>query len=72
MNASIQGALNQLNKSYSAFKHKGKRMTKMQVKKVLEYGLKKGYESTNQLSDEEVDGVLKLIKEKENRNTICH
>jgi len=65
MNASIQGALNQLNKSYLAFKHRGESMTKIQVKTVLEYGLKRGYESTNQLSDEEVDNILKdlLIKE---------
>ncbi len=58
MNASIQGALKQLNKSYSTFEHRGKRMSKSDVKKVLEYGLKKGYESTNQFSDEEVDKLL--------------
>lgn len=60
MHADIKGALAQLNTSYRAFEHKGKRMTKQQVKKVLEYALEKGYKSTAQLSDNEVDSVLFL------------
>lgn len=59
MNADLQGALNQLNKSYRAFEHKGKRLTKIQVKMILEYGIKKGYKSTAELTDEEVDNLLK-------------
>jgi hypothetical protein len=58
MEADLQGALNQLNKSYSSFEHRGKRMTKDQVKPVLEYGISKGYRSTAELSDEEVDKIL--------------
>lgn len=58
MHADIKGALEQLNTSYRAFEHKGKSMTKQQVKKVLEYALEKGYKSTAQLSDDEVDSVL--------------
>ena len=58
MNADIKGALNQLNKSWKAFTHKGKPMTKLQVKKVLEYGLKRGYDHTGQLTDHEVDLIL--------------
>lgn len=58
MHADIQGALNQINTSWKAFEHRGMKMSKDQVKKVLEYGLKKGYKSTSQLSDEEVDNVL--------------
>ena len=58
MNADIIGALEQINRSYLAFEHKGKRMTKEQVRKVLKYGLCKGYKHTGQLSDEEVDSVL--------------
>ena len=58
MGADIQGALNQINRSYRAFEHKGKKMTKQQVIKVLKYGLKKGYKTTCQLKDEEVDSVL--------------
>lgn len=59
MNADIQGALAQLKTSYKAFEHKGKRMTKEQVKSVLEYGISKGYTNTGQLSDEEVDKIVK-------------
>lgn len=58
MNADIKGALEQLNKSWKAFTHKGKRMTKEEVKRVLMYGLKQGYTHTGQLSDEEVDKVI--------------
>lgn len=58
MDADIKGALEQINKSYKAFEHRGKRMTKLQVKKVLEYALEKGYKSTGELSDSEVDTIL--------------
>lgn len=58
MDADIKGALAQLNKSYRAFQHNGKSMTKEQVKKVLEYGIEKGYTNTGQLTDEEVDSIL--------------
>ncbi len=58
MNADIKGALQQLNKSWQAFVHNGKPMTKLQVKAVLEYAIKKGYEHTGQLSDSEIDSVL--------------
>ena len=59
MNADIKGALQQINKSYRAFIHKKKPMTKEHVKAVLEYGLKKGYTHTGQLSDYEVDAVIR-------------
>jgi len=62
MKADIKGALNQLNKSYRCFEHKGMPMTKIQVKAVLEYGLKKGYSDTGQLTDSEVDEVINSIK----------
>jgi hypothetical protein len=58
MYANIQGALNQLNKSWSAFEHKGESMTKNQVKIVLEYGLAKGYKYTSEFSDSEIDEIL--------------
>lgn len=58
MHADIKGALQQLNKSYRAFEHKGKSMTKAQVKQVLEYALQKGYKTTAELSDDEVDSVI--------------
>ena len=62
MNADIKGALERLNKSYKAFTHKGKRMTKKQVRTVLEYGIKKGYVHTGQLTDEEVDEIINKTK----------
>lgn len=33
-------------------------MSKEQVIKVLKYGIEKGYKSTRELSDEEVDNIL--------------
>ena len=66
MHANLKGALEQLNKSYRAFEHKGEAMSKAQVKAVLEYGIDKGYKTTVELTDEEVDTVLadKPIKTK--------
>lgn len=58
MRADLQGALKHIDKCYRVFEHKGKRMTKQQVKAVLEYGIKQGYETTAELSDKEVDAVL--------------
>jgi hypothetical protein len=58
MHADLKGALAQLNKSYSSFEHRGKKMTKQQVKAVLEYGILKGYKTTKEISDEEVDKII--------------
>jgi ribulose bisphosphate carboxylase small subunit len=61
MKADIQGALNQINKSYRAFVHNGKPMTKIQVKTVLEYGLKKGYKHTGEFTQEEIDEIISKL-----------
>ncbi len=58
MNASCKGALAQIDRSWRAFTHKGKRMTKQQVKNVLEYAVKKGYDHTGQLTEEEIDSLI--------------
>lgn len=58
MYADIQGCLNQINRSWKAFEHNGKPMTKEQVKSVLTYGKLKGYEKVSELSDEEIETVL--------------
>lgn len=58
MNADLVGALEQLDKSWKAFEHKGKPMTKEQVRKALVYGIKKGYKHTGELTDEDVDNAL--------------
>lgn len=47
MNADLKGSLENLNRSYRVFEHNDKSMTKKQVRAVLEYGIKKGYETTN-------------------------
>ncbi len=60
MNAEINRALDQLNKIWFMFEHKGKPMTKEQVRKVLTYGIERGYKSTGQLTDEEVDAVINI------------
>lgn len=62
MHADLEGALQQINRSYRAFDHKGQSLSKAQVRKVLEYGINKGYKSTKDLSDDEVDEVLGLNK----------
>lgn len=63
MNADCKGALAQINRSYKAFVHKDKPMSKAEVKAVLEYAIEKGYEHTGMLSDEEVDNILEKLKD---------
>ena len=63
MDADIKGALEQINKSYKAFEHKGKKMSKEQVRKVLEYGLSKGFKAVSQISDDEVDILLTTTRQ---------
>lgn len=58
MHADLKGALEQINRSYKSFRHRGQKMSKEQVRKVLEYGIKKGYKTTSELTDSEVDKVL--------------
>lgn len=58
MNADIKGALEQINKSWKAFEHDGKPMTKEQVRACLTYGLSRGYEHTGQLTDDDIRLVL--------------
>ncbi len=62
MNADCKGALAQINKSWKAFVHNDKPMTKAQVKSVLEYAVKKGYEHTGLLSNEEIETIINHSK----------
>ena len=51
MKADIKGVLLNLNKAYVMFEHdNGKRMTKTEVRKLMEYGLKKGYKTTDEIT----------------------
>lgn len=61
MNADCKGALAQINKSWKAFTHNDKPMSKAQVKAVLEYAVKKGYDHTGLLSQEEIDSIISKI-----------
>jgi len=58
MHADIKGALAQIDKWWKVFEHNGQRMTKSQVRAVLEYGVSKGYKTTDQISDEEVESII--------------
>lgn len=62
LNADIKGSLEQIGKSWKLFEHKGKPMTKKQVKCVLNYALSKGYTNTGQLTDAEVDHMITPIE----------
>lgn len=62
MDADIKGALNQINTSWKAFEHNGKPMTKAQVKAVLTYADAKGYKTTNQIPDKDIDLILKKLE----------
>jgi hypothetical protein len=59
MNTDILGALENIKKSYKLFEHNGNRLTKEQVRKILYYGIRKGYTTTNEFLDIEIDDILK-------------
>ena len=58
MNADCKGALDAIDKSWRTFTHKGKYMSKADVKAVLEYAIDKGYKHTGLLTDKEVDNII--------------
>jgi hypothetical protein len=62
MDASIQGSLNQINKSWSCFEHKGERMTKEQVIRILTSAKNKGYKSVYEIPDKDIEDVLNNYK----------
>jgi ribulose bisphosphate carboxylase small subunit len=64
MHADLKGALEQIDRSYKAFEHKGQRMSKEQVRKILKYGIDKGYKTTAEFTDDEVDEVLANVRSK--------
>jgi hypothetical protein len=67
MDADIKVCLDKLTKSYKSFEHKGKSMTREEVKYVLKYGLSKGYKSVSQIPDEEIDKIIFEITNKNNQ-----
>lgn len=61
MHADLKGALVQLNWSWKSMEHRGNKMSKKEVKAALEYGISKGYKTTKELTDEEVDAVIYVV-----------
>ena len=59
MNADLAGCLKNIDRSYKIFEMDGKPMSKNDVRKVLTYGLKKGYETLKELSEEDINEALK-------------
>jgi len=62
MNADCKGALAQINKSWKVFTYKDRSMTKAEVKAILEYAVKVGYDHTGLLKDEEIDSIIQSLK----------
>lgn len=58
MDADIQGCYNALTKSYKAFEHNGKSMSKIQVKKCLEYGIACGMKLVSEIPDSVVQSII--------------
>lgn len=58
MHTDLKWALKHINKTYHCWDHRGKSLTKSQVQSILEYGIKQGYETSDELTDKEVDEVL--------------
>jgi len=58
MGANIQWAILNFNRVWNLFEHNGRKLTRMEVMALLNYGLSKGYASTSQLADDEIDMVL--------------
>lgn len=61
MNADVKGAYAQLNTSWKSFVHNDKPMTKAEVKAVLQYAISKGYETTKDIPDEEIDNIIQNL-----------
>jgi hypothetical protein len=59
MTADIKGTLERIDTAYRMFEHNGRNLTKDEVRAILKYGQTKGYTNTGQISDAEVDEVLK-------------
>jgi hypothetical protein len=57
MDADVQGCLAQINRSWKAFEHNGKPMTKEEVKAILIYADKQGYTAVSQITDSEINSV---------------
>lgn len=60
MKMDIDFCLSSIDIVYRSFTHRGKRLSKKQVKKVLDYSSIKGYKCTSELSVKEIDKCSKI------------
>jgi hypothetical protein len=58
MHADIKGSLKNINKCWRFFEHRGNPMTKIEVLSILKYAISKGYKTTAELSESEIDSLL--------------
>jgi len=59
MNADIKGALENIGWLHRVFEHSGKTLTMYEAITVLNYGIKKGYETIYQITDEDFENAFK-------------
>ncbi|TDX83980.1 hypothetical protein [Epilithonimonas xixisoli] len=58
MHADLKGSLRAIKNSWKSFENNGKPMDKKEVEYILKYGIEKGYKTTADFKDNEVDLVL--------------
>ena len=58
MDCNIKEALNELDKCYQAFEHRGQPMYKWQVKQILTQALEEGYGYISQIPDADIERVI--------------
>ena len=63
MDANLKGALDNLHIVWFCAEHKGSKMSRLMskadFKKLIQNGIKKGYENLSEISDEEIDLIIK-------------
>jgi hypothetical protein len=73
MHADLRGSLRNIDKSWQCFEHRGQPFkSKQQVIQILKYGISKGYETTADFTDEELDALLGTKTKQQDENTRIH
>lgn len=65
MNAHIRNCLKDLDNVWRSFEHNDQPLSKEEVKAALLYGLKKGYETIYEITDEDFDLAMKELYEED-------
>lgn len=58
MNFNLKGALKNINKLHNVIEHNGKFLSKELLKKILIYGINKGYENAKDFKEFEIDKII--------------